>query len=235
MLRSATVETIIATCIYIACRAGGYPRTFDEVSYYTSTPAVAIAQQHNSIARVLKLDTGRIRPELLVNRYGSSLRMGNHKIIRNAELMCQQLDANHLLDTPKPQAVAAAAIFLSCLLLKTPVDIEKLSRKAFISLALLKSTYRQLYEVRIAAIPQSLQSGADAVPLTGLPETITTQAAVNKYCERHQQAHPRQERGKDVLVQPQSIRCQMQIKMPRRLESIADTPAAQSKRRKVES
>lgn len=93
-------EILAAAVISLACRLEGYPRTLLEISNATNLDIPSISRTQNTIAKDLKISTGRVSPQDLVGRIISNplIRMTDPVTIQYAKvpyrrvlLLCQNI------------------------------------------------------------------------------------------------------------------------------------------------
>jgi hypothetical protein len=195
VVKSTSRESTAASCVYLACRMAGYPRTVDEVSHFTGVAARDIGRLQLAISKGLGLsieDTGRVTPESIVNRIASiailplpycpnssSQNSNNNNnnlhnlLVLYAKEMCRRISDNSILEQLSPQSLAAVSLVFVSLLLRCPISVQKLSEAALLLPSSVSSVYSKLHPFVVVSdgavlVPEQLRHSfgkISAIPL----------------------------------------------------------------------
>ncbi|CAG8668930.1 4348_t:CDS:1, partial [Ambispora leptoticha] len=75
LLRGKSTESIIAACIFIACRQENVPRTFKEICAITRVPKKEIGRCFKTLIRTFETNVATMTSEDLMSRFCSMLRL----------------------------------------------------------------------------------------------------------------------------------------------------------------
>ncbi|PVU88184.1 hypothetical protein BB561_005980 [Smittium simulii] len=144
LLRGKSSESIIAACIFIACRQENVPRTFKEIFALTRVPKRDIGRVVKELQRLLKTNVGGMSSEDLMSRFCSNLNLGMD-VQRLAGILSQKAKNLGNLAGKSPVSIAAACIYFVTYLLGTPCESKNISNTTGVSEVTIKNTYKQLY------------------------------------------------------------------------------------------
>ncbi|OMJ25156.1 Transcription initiation factor IIB [Smittium culicis] len=144
LLRGKSNESIIAACIFIACRQENVPRTFKEICALTRVPKRDIGRVVKELQRLLKTNVGGMSSEDLMSRFCSNLSL-NMEIQRIAIILSTKAKNLRTLAGKSPVSIAAACIFFATHFLGTPSESKNISNTTGVSEVTIKNTYKQLY------------------------------------------------------------------------------------------
>ena len=145
LIRGRTIECVVSASIYIACRVFNIPRTLEEISEVSCSNRKEIGRTYRHIARKLNIKLEPTSPIDYVPRFTSELKLSEKIQVKAIEIINQSKEKG-LTIGKGPNGVAAAAIYLSSLLLgerKTQRDIAEV---AGVSEVTVRSRYKELSE-----------------------------------------------------------------------------------------
>lgn len=164
LLRSKSLDAVIAACIFIACRQAHVPRTFREICQLTRVPKKIIGQCYKTLEQAFNLtpgggmanDKGIVAgtgPEELLVRYC------NHLALPPA---VQSYASDIIIEARKqgiaagrsPVSIAGAAIFFTSHLLDQTKNIKEIGTVAGVSDSTLKLVYKLFYADREKLVKQ---------------------------------------------------------------------------------
>lgn len=171
-------EAIIASCIFIACRQCGVPRTFREVYALTKVSKKDIGRTFKALENFLAKDSAaKNGPNALPSadtyqqtlstnahdlcvRYCSMLGLKGQAFVKVSQGLAQKMSTVGDLAGRSPLSVAAACIYMASYLLgkgKTPKEI---SQVAGVSDGTIRTAYKFLYQERERLIdPEWIANG----------------------------------------------------------------------------
>ncbi len=129
LVRGRSIEGIVASSLYIACRRGGIPRSLDEVSEVSKVTKKQIGRNYRFLARELGIKLDITSPAAFVPRFASNLGLSNRVVSRAIEIINESREKG-LLSGCEPTGVAAASLYISSVLLgekKTQREISEIS------------------------------------------------------------------------------------------------------------
>ncbi|OLY79326.1 Transcription initiation factor IIB [Smittium mucronatum] len=144
LLRGRSNESIIAACIFIACRQENVPRTFKEICALTRVPKRDIGRVVKELQRLLKTNVGGMSSEDLMSRFCSNLSLGMD-VQRIAIILSTKAKNLGTLAGKSPVSIAAACIFFATNLLGSPTESKNISNTTGVSEVTIKNTYKQLF------------------------------------------------------------------------------------------
>lgn len=122
ILRGKNSEGIVAACIYIACRAEGFPRTFKEISILANIPKKEVGKAYKLIYPHIDRVRG-VSIKDIVSRFCSDLNV-NIRHQNYAIEIAQNMESSDSLSGKSPDSVAAAIIYTICVLFPENKKIE---------------------------------------------------------------------------------------------------------------
>lgn len=111
--RSADRTPLAAAVLFISTRVKGYPRLLHEIEEVSSVPIRMINKWQRDICDSFKILLPPFRFFTLIPRIAQKLRMTTAQI-EQCRQTCLNIEESKLLDSITPQAVAAAAVLLTC-------------------------------------------------------------------------------------------------------------------------
>ncbi|CAM9486595.1 unnamed protein product [Chrysoparadoxa australica] len=146
MKRTGKAEAICAAVVYLACRQAQASRTLAEVAPAAGLKKKDVAKAFKYLEKHLKVDRGAVKAEHLVPRCCSMLGVKPHfsQAAKHVAIRASELE---LVDGVRPQAVAAAAIYLAAEAFAVKqITVRDIAGAALISEQNLKSTYSLLQQ-----------------------------------------------------------------------------------------
>lgn len=129
LVRGRSIEGIVASSLYIACRRCGIPRSLDEVSEASNITKKQVGRNSRFLTRELKIKLKPTSPADFVPRFASNLGLSNRVESRAIEIINISREKG-LLSGCEPTGVAAASLYISSVLLgekKTQREIAEIS------------------------------------------------------------------------------------------------------------
>eukprot|EP00824_Muranothrix_gubernata_P003188 TRINITY_DN13912_c0_g1_i1.p1 TRINITY_DN13912_c0_g1~~TRINITY_DN13912_c0_g1_i1.p1 ORF type:complete len:330 (-),score=62.70 TRINITY_DN13912_c0_g1_i1:9-998(-) len=145
-LRGRTTKSVIAACLYIACRCHGVPRTFNEICGATSANRKDIARTYKFISKVLERNLHTISSEDFMVRFASNLRL-SPEVTNTATHIAREAKQLLGIAGKSPISIAASAIYMASNLSKdpeqrkTPKDV---SPATGVSEVTIRSAYKEM-------------------------------------------------------------------------------------------
>lgn len=172
-------ESIIAGCIFIACRQGGVPRTFREIYALTKVSKKEIGRTFKALEKFLaseesqaalangsvaKTDTYQATTSTnavdLVTRFCSQLGLNGQQYVKVSQGIATKVSTIGDLAGRSPLSVAAASIYMASHLLGKPKSAREIGQMAGVSDGTIKTSYKFLYQERDKLIdPEWIANG----------------------------------------------------------------------------
>ena len=152
LIRGRTVECVVLSSVYIACRQCKIPRTLSEVACESSITRKQLARTYRFLARELNIKLTPISPVDYIPRFASELNMSDQSQAKAVKIVEQSRDAG--LNSGKgPSGIAAAALYISSLMVNDKKSQRDIAEVAGITEVTLRNRYKELSEnVNIASI-----------------------------------------------------------------------------------
>lgn len=183
-------DTIIAGCLFIACRQLGVPRTFREIFALTKVSKAEIGRifkalekffdSENRKKKVLAEEAGElvnteddyvakqsVDPKALCNRFCNQLGL-NFRITTISQNIAEKADKVGSLAGRSPLSIAAACIYTASHLMGQPKSPKEISGVAGVSDGTIRTAYKLMYPMREQLI-DSEWLGEGKGDLTALP------------------------------------------------------------------
>lgn len=145
MVRGRGMESVIAACIYAACRSYNIPRTLDEIANASDVDRKEIGRTYRFITRKLVIKVTPSNPKDYIPRFASILHLSPRtqnnalKILRKAEFL-------ELTSGRGPAGIAAAALYVAALLNDEKRTQREVADVAGITEVTIRNRYKELLE-----------------------------------------------------------------------------------------
>ncbi len=145
LVRGRSMESVIAACIYAACRTYNIPRTLDEISATSDVERKEIGRTYRFITRKLGVKVKPSSPKDYISRFASILHLSpktqndSLKILKKAEI-------SELTSGRGPAGIAAAALYVSALLNSEKKTQREVADVAGITEVTIRNRYKELLE-----------------------------------------------------------------------------------------
>jgi transcription initiation factor TFIIB len=145
LVRGRSMESVIAACIYAACRSYNIPRTLDEISSASDVERKEIGRTYRFIIRKLKIKVIPSSPKDYISRFASILHLTPKsqndalKILKKAEIV-------ELTSGRGPAGIAAAALYVASLLNDEKRTQREVADVAGITEVTIRNRYKELIE-----------------------------------------------------------------------------------------
>ncbi|OKY77956.1 MAG: Transcription initiation factor TFIIB family [Candidatus Methanohalarchaeum thermophilum] len=112
LIKGRSIEGVVASAIYIACRENSVPRTLDEISEVARISRKEIGRTYRFIASELELRLSPSSPKEYVPRFCSKLNLSKEVQFKSEEIL-EKAARKGLTSGRSPTGIAAAAIYIS--------------------------------------------------------------------------------------------------------------------------
>jgi len=155
LVKGKPIESVIAACVYIACRLLKIPRTLDEVAAVSKVSKKDIGKGYRFIARKLNLTPKRllVKPTEYVDRFADELELSERVRRRAVELLERAYELG-LTSGKSPSGLVAAALYVASLLEGERKTQREVAEVAHVTEVTVRNRYKELVEKLNLDIPQ---------------------------------------------------------------------------------
>ena len=145
LVRGRSMESVIAACIYAACRSYNIPRTLDEIATASDVARKEIGRTYRFIIRKLGIKVKPSSPKDYVSRFSSILHL-SPKAQNHALKILKKADISELTSGRGPAGIAAAALYVSALVNEEKKTQREVADVAGITEVTIRNRYKELIE-----------------------------------------------------------------------------------------
>lgn len=145
LVRGRSMESVIAACIYAACRSYNIPRTLDEIASASDVERKEIGRTYRFIVRKLKIKITPSSPKDYISRFSSILHL-SPKAQNEALKILKKADISELTSGRGPAGVAAAALYVAALMNDEKKTQREVADVAGITEVTIRNRYKELIE-----------------------------------------------------------------------------------------
>lgn len=145
MIRGRSMEGVIAATLYIACRRFDVPRTLDEVAEVSRVTKKEVGRTYRFLARELDIKIMPPSPASYIPRFASELGLSNAVVVNSIEII-NQLKERGLTSGKGPSGLAAAAMYISLVLLGERRSQKAVAEVAGVTEVTIRNRYKEIAE-----------------------------------------------------------------------------------------
>ena len=145
LVRGRSMESVIAACIYAACRSYNIPRTLDEISNASDVERKEIGRTYRFIVRKLKIKITPSSPKDYIHRFASVLKL-SPKTQNEALKILKRAEGSELTSGRGPAGIAAAGLYVAALLNNEKKTQREVADVAGITEVTIRNRYKELLE-----------------------------------------------------------------------------------------
>ena len=145
LVRGRSMESVIAACIYAACRSYNIPRTLDEISTASEVERKEIGRTYRFIIRKIGLKVKPSSPKDYISRFASTLHL-SPKTQNEALKILQKAEISELTSGRGPAGIAAAALYVAALLNDEKKTQREVADVAGITEVTIRNRYKELLD-----------------------------------------------------------------------------------------
>jgi len=145
LVRGRSMESVIAACIYAACRSYSIPRTLDEISNASDVERKEIGRTYRFIMRKMGIKVKPSSPKDYISRFASILHL-SPKTQNQALKILKKADISELTSGRGPAGIAAAALYVSALLNDEKKTQREVADVAGITEVTIRNRYKELID-----------------------------------------------------------------------------------------
>ena len=145
LVRGRSMESVIAACIYAACRSYSIPRTLDEIATASDVPRKEIGRTYRFVIRKLGIKVKPSSPKDYISRFSSILHL-SPKAQNHALKILKKADISELTSGRGPAGIAAAALYVSALMNDEKKTQREVADVAGITEVTIRNRYKELID-----------------------------------------------------------------------------------------
>jgi len=145
LVRGRSMESVIASCLYIACRSYNIPRTLDEMSTASDVERKEIGRTYRFIIRKLGIKVKQSSPRDYISRFSSVLKL-SPKTQNDALKVLKQAETFELTSGRGPAGISAAALYVAALINDEKKTQREVADIAGITEVTIRNRYKELIE-----------------------------------------------------------------------------------------
>lgn len=145
LVRGRSMESVIAACIYAACRTYNIPRTLDEIASASDVERKEIGRTYRFITRKLTLNVNPSNPKDYIARFASVLHL-SPKTQNDSLRILQKAESSELTSGRGPAGIAAAALYVASLLNNEKRTQREVADVAGITEVTIRNRYKELLD-----------------------------------------------------------------------------------------
>ena len=145
LVRGRSMESVIASCIYAACRSYSIPRTLDEIANASDVERKEIGRTYRFIMRKIGIKVKPSSPKDYISRFASVLHL-SPKTQNQALKILKKANISELTSGRGPAGIAAAALYVSALLNDEKKTQREVADVAGITEVTIRNRYKELIE-----------------------------------------------------------------------------------------
>ncbi|MBS3072544.1 hypothetical protein J4477_01785 [Candidatus Pacearchaeota archaeon] len=144
-VRGRSMESVIAACIYAACRSYNIPRTLDEIAHASDIERKEIGRTYRFIIRRMTIKITPSSPNDYISRFSSILKL-SPKTQNHALKILKKASDEELTSGRGPAGIAAAALYVAALLNDEKKTQREVADVAGITEVTIRNRYKELIE-----------------------------------------------------------------------------------------
>ena len=144
-VRGRSMESVLAACIYAACRSYNIPRTLDEIAHASDIERKEIGRTYRFIIRRMTIKITPSSPNDYISRFSSILKL-SPKTQNHALKILKRASDEELTSGRGPAGIAAAALYVAALLNDEKKTQREVADVAGITEVTIRNRYKELIE-----------------------------------------------------------------------------------------
>jgi len=145
LVRGRSMESVVASCIYAACRTYQIPRTLDEISVASEVERKEIGRTYRFIMRKLRITIRASNPKDYISRFASVLKLSPKTQSEAVEIL-NKATKEELTSGRGPAGIAAAALYVAALLNREKKTQREVADVAGITEVTIRNRYKEILE-----------------------------------------------------------------------------------------
>ncbi len=145
LVRGRSMESVIAACLYAACRSYNIPRTLDEMATASDVERKEIGRTYRFIVRKLQIKVKQSSPKDYISRFSSVLEL-SPKTQQGAIKVLNDAEEVELTSGRGPAGIAAAALYVAALMNDEKKTQREVADVAGITEVTIRNRYKELID-----------------------------------------------------------------------------------------
>jgi len=145
LVRGRSMESVIAACLYAACRSYNIPRTLDEMATASDVERKEIGRTYRFIIRKLGIKVKQSSPKDYISRFSSVLKL-SPRTQNDALMVLRNAEKVELTSGRGPAGIAAAALYVAALMNDEKKTQREVADIAGITEVTIRNRYKELIE-----------------------------------------------------------------------------------------
>lgn len=145
LVRGRSMESVIAACLYTACRSYSIPRTLDEMATASDVDRKEIGRTYRFIIRKLQIKIKQSSPKDYISRFASVLKL-SPKTQNDALKILKRAEEVELTSGRGPAGISAAALYVAALMNDEKKTQREVADIAGITEVTIRNRYKELIE-----------------------------------------------------------------------------------------
>ena len=145
LVRGRSMESVVAGCVYAACRRQGVPRTLDEIAEASDVEKKEVGRTYRFVTRELDIKILPSNPADHVPRFASRLNLSAETQTRAVEII-EAAQRAELTSGRGPTGIAAAALYVSSLINGEKRTQREVADVAGVTEVTIRNRYKELLE-----------------------------------------------------------------------------------------
>ena len=145
LVRGRSMESVIAACIYAACRTYNIPRTLDEIAAASDVERKEIGRTYRFITRKLRISVTPSNPKDYIARFSSVLHL-SPKTQNDSLKILKRAESSELTSGRGPAGIAAASLYVASLLNNEKRTQREVADVAGITEVTIRNRYKELLD-----------------------------------------------------------------------------------------
>jgi len=145
LVRGRSMESVIAACLYTACRSYNIPRTLDEMAIASDVERKEIGRTYRFIIRKLGIKIKQSSPKDYISRFASVLKL-SPKTQNDALKILKKAEDVELTSGRGPAGISAAALYVAALMNDEKKTQREVADIAGITEVTIRNRYKELIE-----------------------------------------------------------------------------------------
>src|SRR3989338_4105021 len=145
LVRGRSMESVIAACLYSACRSYNIPRTLDEIANASDVERKEIGRTYRFIIRKLNIRVKQSSPKDYISRFSSVLKL-SPKTQNDALKVLKRAEDVELTSGRGPAGIAAAALYVAALMNDEKKTQREVADIAGITEVTIRNRYKELID-----------------------------------------------------------------------------------------
>lgn len=143
LVRGRSMESVVAGCVYAACRRQGVPRTLDELAEASGVEKKEVGRTYRFVTRELNIKILPSNPADYVPRFSSSLNLSPETQTRSVEII-EAAQRAELTSGRGPTGIAAAALYVASLINGEKRTQREVAEVAGVTEVTIRNRYKEL-------------------------------------------------------------------------------------------